>query len=190
MSSERYSNDPDIEMYIEKTVSERVTDLMSDRLLWNIYQDFGPAVFRRSSVFHGLRRFLEKNNVRGDTCLEIGSWNGLTAALLSQRFRRVISIDIVDNPVKYEIAKRYGLNIDFLHVSQQHKAETVKCLRFDFAYLDGDHAQHTQSDFDLVKHCGRVLFHEYWATQKPVVDLVKTLGNVKTGGTCLALWIA
>lgn len=183
-----YSDDPEITMYMEKTMAARIDAIFSDPLLCKIYRDFGGAVFRRSSVFHGLRAFLQTNQIFGDVCLEIGSWNGLTAALLSERFDKVVSIDIVDNPVKHDIAKRYGLNIEFLHVAQEDKAHALEHLAFDFAYLDGDHAKDTATDFALVKRCGRVLFHEYWPAQRPVYDLVNSLGAVNTGGTCLAYW--
>lgn len=177
-------------MYVEKTIAARLDVIMSDPLLCRIYRAFGGAIFRRSSVFHGLRKVLDDNAVRGSVCLEIGSWNGLTAAVLAQYFQKVVSIDVVDNPVKYEIAKRYSLNIEFLHVAEEDKAHAIDRLAFDFAYLDGDHARCTRSDFDMVKRCGRVLFHEYWPAQRPVVELVNGIGPVKTGGTCFALWTA
>ncbi len=64
--------------------------------------------------------------------------------------------------------------------------------RFDAAYVDGDHARDTATDFRLVQRCRRVLFHEYWPVQKPVVALVDRLraeGEVETEGK-LALWTA
>lgn len=186
----RFSDDPEVTMYVEKTMAARIDAIFCDPLLSQIYREFGGEIFRRSSVFHGFARFLQENEIWGDTCLEIGSWNGLTAAVLSERFDKVVSIDVVDNPVKREIAKSFGLNIDFLHVAQEDKAKAIERLKFDFAYLDGDHAAHTRSDYEITKRCGRVLFHEYWPAQPPVFELVNSLANVKTGGTCFAYWQA
>jgi hypothetical protein len=186
----KFSDDPALETYLEKTLAARIDLILSDPLLGRIYRDFGGAVFRRSSVYHGLRRFLREQEIWGGRCLEIGSWNGIAAAVLSEHFDQVISIDVVDNPVKHEIAKRLTLNIEFLHVAQAVKPAVVRSLKFDFAYLDGDHAGCTRGDFELVKRCGRVLFHEYWPAQPPVYELVNSLGPVATGGTCFALWRA
>lgn len=193
MSSDRFLNDPDLLMMVEKLTADRIETLFADPLLSKIYADFGGSVFHRSSVFHGLAKFLQDQQVSGESCIEIGSWNGITAAILSRHFKSVVSIDIVDNPVKYEISKRYGLNIKFIHASQEQKHASLSGRRFNFAYLDGDHARDTRTDFDLVRRlgCKRVLMHEHWPLQPPVVELVKSLpGKTVFGGTCFALWTA
>jgi hypothetical protein len=83
-------------------------------------------------------------------------------------------------------------NIRFITINDNaEKARVIKKLEFDAAYVDGDHARDTETDFALVKRCGRVLFHEYWKTQEPVrnlVDRLKTEGTVSTEGKALALW--
>ncbi len=79
---------------------------------------------------------------------------------------------------KHEIVKHLGLQdrIRFFDVSNNaDKAALIDQLDFDFAYMDGDHAHDTQTDFDLVKRCGRVLFHEFWPLQAPVHNLVMSL---------------
>lgn len=177
---------------MEKRLGDRVQTVLSNKRLLEVHQRFGAAVFRRSSVFHGLDEFLSANDVRGKICFEIGTWNGLTAVVLSQYFDRVISVDIVHNAIKHDIIKSLGIsNIRCMDIADNaDKAKVAKEFDFDFAYLDGNHTDDTQSDFDLVKNCGRVLFHEAWSFQKPVWDLVRSFpkDQVSFNGDGLALW--
>jgi SAM-dependent methyltransferase len=177
---------------MEKQVGERVQRMLDSPRLLKIYQHFGAAPFRRSSVFHGLERFLLDQGVSGDRCFEIGTWNGLTAVILSQFFGEVVTCDIAHNTLRYEIADCVGArNIRFVDLASNAEKKTLAdSFDFDFAYLDGDHANDTASDWALVKDCGRVLFHECWPFQKPVWDLVQQLPDdeVVYGGAGLALW--
>ncbi len=177
---------------IEKLIESRVNTIMCDPQLMLVHQKFGGAVFRRSSVYHGLAKFLVENHVRGKRCFEVGSWNGLTSIVLARHFDEVVSIDIAHNQIKHEIADALGVkNIQFIDIhDNDEKAKVARELKFDFAYLDGDHANDTYSDWDLTKHCGRVLFHECWNFQPPVWDLVHELpqDQVIYGGFGLALW--
>lgn len=176
----------------EKKLGRMVQIVLGDPQLLALHQKFGAEVFRRSSVFHELQRFLDVNAVRGDTCFEIGTWNGITAVILSRYFRKVVSVDIAHNPMRHEIVKHLGIkNIEFIDIKDNvDKAQVAARTKFDFAYVDGDHANDTFSDFDLVKHCGRVMFQECLPMQPPVYDLVRSLppDEVVYGGIGLALW--
>lgn len=177
---------------MEKQVGERVQTLLGDPMLLKVYEKFGIAPFRRSSVFHGLGKFLRQSDVRGATCFEVGTWNGLTAVVLSRFFDQVVSVDIAHNALKHDIFAHLGItNVRCVDIrDNDHKAQVVKRTEFDCAYLDGDHANDTEIDWDLTKHCGRVLFHEVWPFQPPVWKLVNTLpeAEVSYGGAGLALW--
>lgn len=177
---------------MEKQVGARVNIVMSDPQLLSIYQKFGGHTFRRSSVFHGLGQFLAENKVRGGTCFEIGTWNGLTAVVLSKFFDRVVSVDIVHNPMKLEVLKHLGItSVECIDIGgNADKPQVLKGLDFDCAYLDGNHADDTETDFELTKKCGRVIFHECWPFQSPVWELVHSLpkNEVEFGGFGLALW--
>lgn len=178
---------------LEKRLCQRVQIVLSDPRMYDILQTFGAEVFRRSSVFHGLDSFLSANDIRGGNCFEIGTWNGLTAIVLSRYFDRVITVDIVNNPLKERIIKHLGIdNIRCMNIQDNaDKAEVIKQYSFDFAYMDGDHAHDTETDFELVKGCGRVLFHEVWPFQKQVWSLVRSLppNEVAENGEGLALWV-
>lgn len=176
----------------EKLFYERFWALLSNPLLMQVFERFGPAAFRRSSVLEGFERFIATHGFRGETCLEIGTCKGLTAIVLSRFFRRVVTVDILDDPLKWQIADYLGVtNVEFVNVADNvEKASVIRALEFDAAYVDGDHAHDTDADFDLTRRCGRVLFHEYWDAQPVVVRLVDSLRpNVQNEGK-LALWTA
>lgn len=178
---------------IEKQVGDRVQTVLGDPHLLAAYQRFGADILRRSSVFHGLDRFLSERGVSGRRCFEVGTWNGLTAAVLSRHFEEVVTVDIAHNDIKREVLAHLGIT-NVVCVDIKDNAEKAKVWKrsgpFDFAYLDGDHAHDTQDDFDLVEPCGRVLFHECWPFQEAVWELVHQLPReeVAHGGLGLALW--
>jgi hypothetical protein len=177
---------------MEKQLGARVQIVLGNPMLLSVFERFGAETFRRSSVFHGLEKILADNAVRGKTCFEIGTWNGLTAVVLSQFFERVITVDIVSNPLKHMIIAHLGIkNIECIDMeSNADKSRVLRGLAFDFAYLDGNHAEDTESDWDATKRCGRVLFHEVWPFQSPVWSLVHALPSYQIvhNGAGLALW--
>lgn len=184
----------DAELHWEKVFYERFWNLHRDSQLMRVVNKFGVEVFRRSSVLEGLSQFCSDSGFRGELCVEIGTCKGLTALVLARYFKDVVSIDIVQDPHKREIAKFCGVtNIRFVDVADnKEKAELIRSLQFDGAYVDGDHARDTQTDFALVRSCEQVLFHEYWPAQPSVYRLVNELakgGTVRTKGK-LALWTA
>jgi hypothetical protein len=177
---------------MEKQVGDRLQTIMREPLLASVWEAFGGEVFRRSSVFHGLGKFLADNEVRGKLCFEVGTWNGLTAIVLSRFFDRVVTVDIAHNRIKHDVIDHLGLkNIRCFDIKDNFdKARIAEQFPFDFAYLDGNHANDTGNDWALTRGCGRVLFHECWPIQPPVWDLVNSLPQtqVKYGGHGLALW--
>lgn len=175
----------------EKKFYERFWTLLRDRQLMQVFEKYGPAAFRRSSVLEGFERFIESHGFRGRCCVEIGTLKGLTAIVLARYFERVVTIDIVNDRDKRDIAAMLGVrNVEFVDVADNsEKAERMAGLQFDAAFVDGDHARDTDSDFELVRKCGRVLFHEHWPAQASVVSLVTRLGGARTDGKW-ALWAA
>lgn len=184
---------PDLEQ--EKLFYERFNALHRDPQLVSIVKSFGIDAFRRSSVLEGFETFIQRHNFKGRRCVEIGTCKGLTAIVLARHFREVVSIDIVPDKERAEIAKHVGAtNVRFVTVADNfEKAAVVNTLTFDAAYVDGDHARDTATDFALVRRGNRVLFHEYWEAQPPVWTLINMLvrrgENVVTEGK-LALWTA
>lgn len=134
-----------------------------------------PKFLRRStlSVRNGagvLERILGGGKYR--KVLEIGTFRGVNAAYMAQFCDRVTTIDLLDGQLE-----RWGTpfdrrafwaslgvsNIDLhLVADDAEKSALIKTLDFDFAFIDGDHSGHApRRDFEMVKHCGAVLFHDY-----------------------------
>lgn len=176
----------------------------SNPLLKEIFKRYGRVVFSRSSACVEFEAFLwrirkERNQKMGGTCLEIGTYQGITAVLLSQFFDKVICVSVDSEDAKRRIIKEdivadLGLQnrIEFYDaIDNDDKRDFIAYRDFDFAYLDGDHVNDTQTDFDLVKRCGRVLFHEAWPLQSPVWNLVNSLSPDEVTWAdydCFAYW--
>jgi len=140
------------------------------------------------------------------TVLEIGTYRGCSAALMSQYCERVITIDLRHGQLEasgQHFDRRAfwdsldATNID-LHLVEDDddKAALIASMEFDFAFIDGGHdAASVRRDFDLVKRCGRVLFHDYADNGRPEKDHVFQFVNSLTGGHVevmgvFALWEA
>jgi hypothetical protein len=187
---------------LDKKVSFQVEDSEFYRKWWedwgstdleNIYKTFGITVFRRSTALLGLDAFCKRNNFKGRRCIEIGTCKGLTAIVLARHFDEVVTIDTYPDDDKFKFAKHCGItNIRFIDAKNNaEKAQVVDGLEFDAAYCDGNHADDAETDFKLVKRCGRILFHEWWPLQPAVWGLVNSLhryGAVVTHGDCFAYW--
>lgn len=132
-------------------------------------------IYRRSS-WRELRAFLQKHDIRGKVCLEIGTLNALTAILLAERFERVISVDIKQGKCRQQVIEALPIdNITFMTIAgNEEKRRIVEALEFDFAYVDGNRLDAVH-DFELVRHCGRVLLHDHWDETEPVWGLMDSL---------------
>jgi len=172
----------------------------SNPLLKRVLYKFGKMAFARSSACMEFESFLKRIKAGGGTCLEIGTYNGITAVVLSQYFERVVCVsldaeDLKKRIIKREIVEHLGIqNIEFRDVSSNaEKARVINSLEFDFCYSDGDHTHDARSDFDLVKRCGKVLMHEAWPIQPPVWNLLHSLPADEVTWAdedCFAYWEA
>lgn len=175
----------------EKLFYERFAALHNNPNLLSVFKSYGIAAFRRSSVLEGFEKFCWQHKFRGTCCVEIGTLKGLTAVILSQFFEQVVSVDVVNDPQKYEILELLGIkNVLYLNVADNaEKSRTIQGLTFDAAYSDGDHTNDAAADFALVERCGLVLMHEHWGAQPAVQALVARLGRgVVVADGKLALW--
>ncbi len=146
----------------------------------SLYKEFGSEVFERSVIplCHAEEIFDKVLKDKGhDTIIDIGTGNGIPAAYMSQYCSRIITIDVIDNPMRKEVLKFCGIkNVGFLQITaEKEKERFLRDLIYDFCYMDGAHATYTYSDWMMVRKCGHVLFHEYYEAQKPVFDLVNSL---------------
>lgn len=180
----------------EKIVGDITHGAFSNPLMKEVLRHFGKNAFARSSACMEFESFLRRIGAGGKCCLEIGTFYGITAVILSQYFDRVICVSLdVDSAKqqKHDIVKHLGIeNIRFFDVATNaDKRALVNQLDFSFCYSDGDHAHDAREDFELVKRCGKVLFHEYWPLQASVHNVVNSLPPEEiTVATydCFAYW--
>jgi len=134
-----------------------------------------------------------------NTLVEIGTHEGLSTVHLADFCKKVVTFDRRDYLMKYKLWYDYNKqkNIEFhLIKNDDEKRELLKDLDFDFAFIDGDHQAGVIMDFELVKKCGRVLFHDY-NNDNPriaelyhhIIDLVDSLPKDEVEfGANLAFW--
>lgn len=136
--------------------------------------------------------------------LEIGTYKGIGAACLSQWCEKVFTVDLIqgrmennqENFDREEFWDSLGCkNIDlFLVKDNIEKSSLIQTLDFDIAFIDGG-KDDIAEDFEMVKHCGHVLFHDYDDRGQPalnkVYDFVNSLPKEKVTITDIfALWTA
>ena len=128
-------------------------------------------------------RWFLMNTAPINCALEIGTCFGLSAALLAEYAVRVDTVDVVifDNEegIREQVWKYLGVShkIHFhLTQSSRLKKELIRGLKFDFAFIDGQHLmENVAFDFSLVRDCGRVLVHDYRGDWPDVVEFVDSL---------------
>jgi len=135
--------------------------------------------------------------------VEIGTYKGTATALLAYYADQVVTIDKYNFIDKYTFWLEYGV-YDKIHSyivkDNEDKADVLAKYNFDLAFLDGDHsAEGVRADFNLVKKCGKVIFHDYYeentgfdkgsAIIQGVVSLVNSLPlDEVTIGRPFAYW--
>ena len=98
-----------------------------------------------------------------NTAVEIGTFWGATAAYMAQFANKVITFDI-RNLYDLKTWQKLGLadKIEFYLVKDRNEIKKIlENVNFDFAFIDDDHsASGVRESFEIVKRCGRVLFHD------------------------------
>ena len=124
-----------------------------------VYKVNGQMV-RTESIF---RKFL--SDVHIDMVVEIGTWRGLSTAILAHYANKVVTIDINAYQVSWGLWLYAGGESKIMPVvieSEDEKRQICEGLDFDFAFIDGEHKyDNVKIDFECVEKCGRVLFHDY-----------------------------
>lgn len=159
-------------------IRERVIKLYGEKTLRKSAMNIrgGAGVFEKVLSGRGIK-----------TALEIGTYKGVSSAEIAQYCERVVTIDLKYGKLEQnqESFDRYAFwaslgiaNIE-LHLieNDQEKKELVDSLDFDFAFIDGAHDWRVSEDFQMVKRCGRVLFHDYDSRGRPELDYVYDFVN-------------
>lgn len=178
-------------------IRDKILALYSDRhLRKSAIRHEDGAIFEQLLAGKGYR-----------TILEIGTYRGCTAAEMSQYCERVVTFDLYHGRTEQDeqsVSRKVlwdslgAKNIDLILVNDDaEKKERLAALDFDFAFVDGCHDyEGVKLDFDLVKRCGRVLFHDYYVEDdgRNVRDVARFVSSIPHGKLevfgIFALWTA
>jgi len=152
---------------------------------------FGPSVLKRSALNirdgEGVLRHILTRGRRYGTVLEIGTYKGVGAACIAQHCDKVITIDLLHGRLE-QVGEHWdrwafwrSLGVDHkveLHLLRDgaEKADLIRTLSFDLAFIDGG-KHDVAEDFESVKRCGAVLFHDYDFREGPDVNTVYDFVN-------------
>lgn len=127
--------------------------------------------------------------------VEIGTHRGVSSTILALQGARVITFDIEADPLRERVWNHFGVRdvVTPEHVSgDQEIADRLLSCDFDIAFIDGCHAYASvAANFEAVKKCGRVIFHDYEHEQHSK-RTVKFVDELAYGATIkiapFALW--
>lgn len=147
-------------------------------LLEKLQSKYGGMVdFTRTSLKgNGERLFRDilSRIPTGGTAVETGTHNGFSALLLSEYFDVVHTFDIRNSTVKDDVWKEFEVSnkIHFWLIDNDVQKESIVSeLKFDFAFIDGNHRTGLETDFRILNKCGKVLFHDYQPDSENLVLL-------------------
>ncbi|HAS91528.1 MAG TPA: hypothetical protein DCS12_04565, partial [Clostridiales bacterium] len=115
----------------------------------------------------------------------------LSSAYMAQFAKKIFTFDVKDYGEKYKVWSDFKVEekIRYFTVSGRDEiAEILKDIKFDFCFIDGLHKyDEVKADFEMVKKCGKVLFHDS-AKRKAygVRKFVDEIGAAITGN--IAYW--
>jgi len=139
----------------------RVRSMFGDRCLR------GTALVQLESMEPFLRNLFAQ--IRPERAIEIGTLFGVTTALLAHYSGHVITIDVSYQQTAAYIKHCFGVDKKITNCiikDDEEKARVLNSTDFDFAFIDAVHTyEGVKGDFELVKKCGKVLFHDYGVEQ-------------------------
>jgi len=159
---------------------------MKDRMV----ERFGHGVLKRSAlnlsggeeVFDKVLKGKGYNHI-----VEIGTYKGAAAAYMSQYANKVTTFDLnhgrleqLNDPFsRQELWSYLGIDNVYLVLVDDNKDKFyyLRSMDFDFAFIDGAHDETVMNDFENVKRCGHVLFHDYADRGQPCLNHVYDFVN-------------
>ncbi len=167
------------EGYFEKVVEQFGKRCMRGTAL-------GFATGKDNVIDRNCEPFLRKvfRQIQPERAVEIGTLYGATTALLAHYSDSVVTIDINYQQIASYLWGYFGVQPKIQYVVVKND-EDKKLLcnelydkyGFDFAFIDAMHTYDAvKIDFDCVKRCGKVLFHNYGLRNHPgITEFVNEL---------------
>jgi predicted O-methyltransferase YrrM len=126
-----------------------------------------------SSSYEDLNKVMELLNIEIVDMIEIGTHNGLSSTIFTNYARRVFTFDVclrnsefvwnllgVRNKISSFVGSVPNIEWELGYLQRELPYRKVD-HNFNFAFVDGSHDYDwVKHDFELVKFCKRVLFHD------------------------------
>lgn len=148
-----------------------------------LIEKFGGVINHMSCIYlndgeNVLRYFLDKVNPQ--KVVEIGTYQGVSAAIISEYAKEVITIDIVDKPLREEIWDFLEVEgITFYKVnSDSQKKRLIESANADMVFIDGEHFDgELAKDYEMSKDSPAILIHDYAPAFREVYDFCNNIGG-------------
>jgi predicted O-methyltransferase YrrM len=121
--------------------------------------------------------------------VEIGTWRGVSALVFASWGIKVHTFDIIEQEHCKPLWELFEVEVDqHICIDRKDISGWMDIVPFDFAFIDAVHDyDNVKADFEMVKRCGRVIFHDYDEVGFPgVYKFVNEIGGVP--GPYSAYW--
>lgn len=137
-----------------------------------IVEKYGHAGIHHSCVYldNGeqiLRNILEQLKPLR-TVIEIGTYQGVSAAVISEYAEKVHTFDIVFMPLRMKILRHLGIKNISCHVVKNNTEKELEINKIfetekvDLCFIDGEHSKgQPPIDFEICRQCDQILMHDY-----------------------------
>jgi hypothetical protein len=163
--------------------------------------DNGCGIFVLSSCYGELEEAIRqtvKEPIKN--MIEIGTHNGLSAAIFTHFADRVFTFDValrnqefvwdllgVRNKISAMVSTRDNLEWELNYIKTNNFWKEAG-FSFNYSFLDGSHEYYCVArDFEIAQHTGRVLFHDY-QTNPGVKAFCNEIGAVPLENVNFAYW--
>ena len=115
------------------------------------------------NVYDNLKKAVEY--LKPEIVLEIGTFNGLSTAILANLCSFVFTVDIAYRPETQVVWDHFNL-LDKINYSifkdREEIGKFIKKIQYDFVYIDANHKyEEVKADYEMIKDCNSILFHDY-----------------------------
>jgi predicted O-methyltransferase YrrM len=137
-----------------------------------LIEKFGNKINEMSCVYiadgeNSFRKLL--GNKKYNVGIEIGTYQGVSTAIMAEYCKKVYAVDIIDLPLRNEIFDFLNIkNVDFYKCEkdfsdkEKHIKNILKNEKVDLAFIDGDHwGEALKQEWDLLKEVKTVIIHDY-----------------------------
>jgi len=135
----------------------------------------GEKSFRKI-LDYAVNSLLIMDGEKFNHCVEIGTYKGVSAAVLSEYCKFVYTFDNKSHPIRDNVWNYLDIKNIFSIVGTLYAGD------FDIAYIDGNHSYESVSaDIKAVEHCGKIIFHDYAEYFPSVMRAVDELRKRRRG---------